>query len=180
LDVTRIESQTFQLEKERFNIYELLSDVIKDYTERIKSDNKNIELLYEQQNINRPILVEADKGRINQVLSNLLNNALKFTDEGQIVVDAYESNNKKDIIVGIIDTGRGINKDIFTKLFSKFATKSSQGTGLGLFISKSIIEAHGGKIWAKNNTDGRGATFIFTIPIIDVDCNSAGEHDKDK
>jgi two-component system, OmpR family, sensor histidine kinase VicK len=77
LDVTRIESQTFQLEKERFNIDELLSDVIKDYTERIKSDNKNIELLYEQQNINRPILVEADKGRINQVLSNLLNNALK-------------------------------------------------------------------------------------------------------
>jgi two-component system sensor histidine kinase VicK len=168
LDVTRIESQTFQLEKERFNIYELLSDVIKDYTERIKSDNKNIELLYEQQNINRPILVEADKGRINQVLSNLLNNALKFTDEGQIVVDAYESNNKKDIIVGIIDTGRGINKDIFTKLFSKFATKSSQGTGLGLFISKSIIEAHGGKIWAKNNKD-RGSTFMFTLPITNFD-----------
>jgi two-component system, OmpR family, sensor histidine kinase VicK len=168
LDVTRIESQTFQLEKERFNIYELLSDVIKDYTERIKSDNKNIELLYEQQNINRPVLVEADKGRINQVLSNLLNNALKFTDEGQIVVDAYESNNKKDIIVGIIDTGRGINKDIFTKLFSKFATKSSQGTGLGLFISKSIIEAHGGKIWAKNNKD-RGSTFMFTLPITNLD-----------
>jgi signal transduction histidine kinase len=168
LDVTRIESQTLQLEKERFNIYELLSDVTKDYTERIKSDNKNIELLYEQQNINRPILVEADKGRINQVLSNLLNNALKFTDEGQIVVDAYESSNKKDIIVSIIDTGSGINKDIFTKLFSKFATKSSQGTGLGLFISKSIIEAHGGKIWAKNNKD-RGSTFMFTLPITNLD-----------
>jgi two-component system sensor histidine kinase VicK len=168
LDVTRIESQTFRLEKERFNIYELLSDVIKDYTGRIKSDNKNIELLYEQQNINRPILVEGDKGRINQVLSNLLNNALKFTDEGHIVVDAYESNNKKDIIVSIIDTGSGINKDIFTKLFSKFATKSSQGTGLGLFISKSIIEAHGGKIWAKNNKD-RGSTFMFTLPITNLD-----------
>ena len=168
LDVTRIESQTLQLEKERFNIYELLSDVNKDYTERIKSDNKNIELLYEQQNINCPILVEGDKGRINQVLSNLLNNALKFTDEGQIVVDAHESNNKKDIIVSIIDTGSGINKDIFTKLFSKFATKSSQGTGLGLFISKSIIEAHGGKIWAKNNKD-RGSTFMCTLPITNLD-----------
>lgn len=168
LDVTRIESQTLQLEKERFNIYGLLSDVIKDYTERIKSDNKNIELLYEQQNINCPILVEGDKGRINQVLSNLLNNALKFTDEGQIVVDAHESNNKKDIIVSIIDTGSGINNDIFTKLFSKFATKSSQGTGLGLFISKSIIEAHGGKIWAKNNKD-RGSTFMFTLPITNLD-----------
>lgn len=168
LDVTRIESQTFQLEKERFNIYDLLADVTKDYRERIKSDNKNLELLYEQQNIKRPILVEADKGRINQVLSNLLNNALKFTDEGHIVVDAYESNNKKDIIVSIIDTGSGINKDIFTKLFSKFATKSSQGTGLGLFISKSIIEAHGGKIWAKNNKD-RGSTFMFTLPITNLD-----------
>ena len=168
LDVTRIESQTLQLEKERFNIYDLLADVTKDYTERIKSDNKNIELLYEQQNINRPILVEADKGRINQVLSNLLNNALKFTDEGHIVIDAYEDNNKKDIIVSIIDTGSGINKDIFTKLFSKFATKSSQGTGLGLFISKSIIEAHGGKIWAKNNED-RGSTFMFTLPITNWD-----------
>jgi two-component system, OmpR family, sensor histidine kinase VicK len=168
LDVTRIESQTLQLEKERFNIYELLSDVNKDYTERIKSDNKNIELLYEQQNTNRPILVEADKGRLNQVLSNLLNNALKFTDEGQIVVDAYESDNKKEIIISIVDTGSGINKDIFTKLFSKFATKSSQGTGLGLFISKSIIEAHGGKIWAKNNKD-RGSTFMFTLPIANWD-----------
>lgn len=168
LDVTRIESQTFQLEKERFNIYDLLADVTKDYRERIKSDNKNLELLYEQQNIKRPILVEADKGRVNQVLSNLLNNALKFTDEGHIVVDAYESNNKKDIIVSIIDTGSGINKDIFTKLFSKFATKSSQGTGLGLFISKSIIEAHGGKIWAKNNKD-RGSTFMFTLPITNLD-----------
>jgi signal transduction histidine kinase len=97
-----------------------------------------------------------------------LNNALKFTDEGHIVIDAYEDNNKKDIIVSIIDTGSGINKDIFTKLFSKFATKSSQGTGLGLFISKSIIEAHGGKIWAKNNKD-RGSTFMFTLPITNWD-----------
>jgi signal transduction histidine kinase len=165
LDVTRIESQTFQLEKERFNIYDLLADVIKDYTERIKSDNKNIELIYDQKDVNHPFLVEADKGRITQVLSNILNNALKFTDEGQIIINAYGSNNKKEIIVNVTDTGSGINKDIFAKLFSKFATKSSQGTGLGLYISKSIIEAHGGRIWAENNKEGRGATFIFTLPI---------------
>jgi signal transduction histidine kinase len=164
LDVTRIESQTFQLEKERFDIYELLSDVIKDYTERIRSDNKKIELLYEQQNTNRPIFIVADKGRLTQVLSNILNNALKFTAEGQILVDASESNNKKEVIVSITDTGSGIDKDIFTKLFSKFATKSSQGTGLGLFISKSIIEAHGGKIWAENNKDG-GSTFMFSLLV---------------
>jgi two-component system, OmpR family, sensor histidine kinase VicK len=168
LDVTRIESQTLQLEKERFNVYDLLVDVAKDYAEKIKSDNKNIELVYDQKNANHSIPVEVDKGRITQVLSNILNNALKFTDEGRIIVNAHEDYNKKEIIVSITDTGSGINKDIFSKLFSKFATKSSQGTGLGLYISKSIIEAHGGRIWAENNKEGSGATFIFTLPILNV------------
>jgi signal transduction histidine kinase len=174
LDVTRIESQTLQLNKEQFNIYDLLADLTKDYEERIKSDNKNIELVYDQSNNNHPILVEADRVRITQVLSNILNNALKFTDKGQIIIDAHETNNKKEIVISVTDTGSGINKDIFPKLFSKFATKSSQGTGLGLYISKSIIEAHGGKIWAENkaNGKGKGATFIFTLPI--SGWNSAG------
>ncbi|HZA71223.1 MAG TPA: HAMP domain-containing sensor histidine kinase [Nitrososphaeraceae archaeon] len=166
LDLTRIESQTFQLEKERFNIYELLSDVIKDFTERIKSDNKDVRLVYDQKDTDHHIIVEADKVRITQVLLNILNNALKFTNEGQIIIRAHESSNKKEIIVSITDTGSGINKDIFAKLFSKFATKSSQGTGLGLYISKSIIEAHGGRIWAENNADGRGAIFMFTLPVV--------------
>jgi two-component system, OmpR family, sensor histidine kinase VicK len=165
LDITRIESQTFQLEKERFNIYELLSDVIKDFTERIKSDNKNVRLVYDRKDTDHHIIVEADRGRITQVLSNILNNALKFTNEGQIIIRAHESNNK-EIIVSITDTGTGINKDIFAKLFSKFVTKSSQGTGLGLYISKSIVEAHGGRIWAENNADRRGATFMFTLPLV--------------
>ena len=169
LDVTRIESQTLKLEIERFNILELLSEVIEEYTERIKSDNKNIKLIYDQKDTNHHILVEADKGRITQVLSNILNNALKFTNEGQIIVDAHENNDKKELIVSITDTGSGINRDIFTKLFSKFATKSSQGTGLGLYISKSIIEAHGGRIWAENNKEKMGATFIFTLPIVSGD-----------
>jgi two-component system sensor histidine kinase VicK len=91
---------------------------------------------------------------------------LKFTNEGQITIRALESNNKKEIIVSISDTGSGINKDIFAKLFSKFATKSYQGTGLGLYISKSIVEAHGGRIWAENNAGGRGATFMFTLPVV--------------
>jgi signal transduction histidine kinase len=169
LDVTRIESQNFQLEIERFNILELLSEMIEEYTERIKSDNKNVKLIYDQKDTNHHILVEADKGRITQVLSNILNNALKFTNEGQIIVDAPSYNDKKELIVSITDTGSGINRDIFTKLFSKFATKSSQGTGLGLYISKSIIEAHGGRIWAENNKEKMGATFIFTLPIVSGD-----------
>lgn len=161
-------SQTLKLEIERFNILELLSEVIEEYTERIKSDSKNIKLIYDQKDTNH-LLVEADKGRITQVLSNILNNALKFTNEGQVIVDAHENNDKKELIVSITDTGSGINRDIFTKLFSKFATKSSQGTGLGLYISKSIIEAHGGRIWAENNKDKMGATFIFTLPIVSGD-----------
>lgn len=186
LDVTRIESQTLKLEKERFNIFDLVSEVVDDHRERIKdSRNKNIELSYDSdEDGKRRIFVEADRGRITQVLTNLLNNALKFTDEGQITVSTYQNNdsndNKDEVTVRVVDTGSGIDNGIYPKIFSKFATKSHQGTGLGLFISKSIIEAHGGRIWAKNNTDGRGATFIFTIPIIDVDSNSAGELDKDK
>ncbi|MDQ3975013.1 MAG: HAMP domain-containing histidine kinase [Thermoproteota archaeon] len=186
LDVTRIESHTLKLEKERFNIFDLVSEVVDDHRERIKGNsNKNIELRYDSdEDGKRRIFVEADRGRITQVLTNLLNNALKFTDEGQITVSTYQNNdsnnNKDEVTVRVVDTGSGIDNGIYPKIFSKFATKSHQGTGLGLFISKSIIEAHGGRIWAKNNTDGRGATFIFTIPIIDVDSNSAGEHDKDK
>ena len=181
LDVTRIESQTLKLEKERFNIFDLVSEVVDDHRERIKdSRNKTIELSYDSdEDGKRRIFVEADRGRITQVLTNLLNNALKFTDEGQITVSTYQNNdsndNKDEVTVRVVDTGSGIDNGIYPKIFSKFATKSHQGTGLGLFISKSIIEAHGGRIWAKNNTDGRGATFIFTIPIIDVDSNSAGE-----
>jgi two-component system sensor histidine kinase VicK len=167
LDVTRIESQTFQLKKERFNIYDLLSDVINDYTERIKSDNKNINLVYDQKDTTHPpITVEADKGRITQVLSNILNNALKFTNDGHIIINTQECNDLREITVSISDTGSGINEDIFTKLFSKFATKSFSGTGLGLYISKSIVEAHGGRIWAENNKDKVGATFMFTLPVV--------------
>jgi two-component system, OmpR family, sensor histidine kinase VicK len=180
LDVTRIESQTLKLENERFYIFDLVSEVVDDHRERIKdSSNKNIELSYDSdEDGKRRIFVEADRGRITQVLTNLLNNALKFTDEGQITVSTYQNNdsndNKDEVTVRVVDTGSGIDNGIYPRIFSKFATKSHQGTGLGLFISKSIIEAHGGRIWAKNNTDGRGATFIFTIPIIDVDSNSAG------
>ena len=109
------------------------------------------------------IFVEADKERINQVISNLLNNAIKFTEEGIIFVSTEVKDNGY-VFVTIKDTGQGIHPDIAPRLFSKFASKSFQGTGLGLFISKSIVEAHGGKIWAENNSDGKGATFTFSLP----------------
>jgi two-component system, OmpR family, sensor histidine kinase VicK len=165
LDVTRIESQTLNLNKEKFNLTDLILSIIEDYTSRIENDsNSNVKLLY-----NRPkedVIAEADKGRISQVISNLLSNALKFTREGIISI----TSEKKDgqIVVSIKDTGTGIHPEIMPRLFSRFATKSQSGTGLGLFISKSIVEAHGGKMWASNNDINQenrgGALFTFNLP----------------
>jgi len=108
------------------------------------------------------LVVEADQDRILQVLSNLLGNAIKFTKEGTIDVITEEADN--EVIVKIKDSGSGIDPEIFPKLFEKFASKSDRGTGLGLFLSKNIIEAHRGRIWAENNVDMRGATFAFSLP----------------
>jgi signal transduction histidine kinase len=110
------------------------------------------------------LFVEADKGRLTQVISNLLSNAFKFTQEGSIIISVKKVNHS--INISIKDTGSGIDPAILPVLFTKFAKeKLSPGTGLGLYISKSIIEAHGGIIWANNNRDGRGATFAFSIPL---------------
>jgi signal transduction histidine kinase len=108
--------------------------------------------------------VNVDKARIIQVLSNLLGNALKFTKEGNIFI-SIKKINEEQVNVSIKDSGTGIDQEILPRLFEKFATKSDEGTGLGLYISKNIVEAHGGKIWAENNSDGRGSTFYFTLPI---------------
>jgi signal transduction histidine kinase len=111
------------------------------------------------------IIVEADKVRIYGVISNLLKNAIHFTNEGTIHIAAAEKMDYNEVIVSVKDTGEGIDPEIFPRLFTKFTTSSVTGTGLGLFISKSIVEAHGGKIWAQNNSDGIGATFYFSLPL---------------
>ncbi|HYY50427.1 MAG TPA: HAMP domain-containing sensor histidine kinase, partial [Nitrososphaeraceae archaeon] len=120
---------------------------------------------------NNKILIEADKGRIIQVVDNLLSNALKFTNEGTISI-SVERKDGQVVVVNVKDNGQGIHSSILPKLFTKFASKSQTGgTGLGLFISKNIIEAHGGKIWAENNADSRGATFSFSLPLTDNNPN---------
>jgi signal transduction histidine kinase len=171
LDVTRIESQTLILNKEPFNIHELISSVIEDYKDRIKGTN--VRLVLKNNNNSNPIFVEADRDRIIQVLSNLLSNAIKFTDQGEISINLFErqdnkNHERKEVIVSVTDTGSGINSEIFSRLFSKFVSKSFQGTGLGLFICKSIIQTHGGRIWAENNNIGgdssTGATITFSLP----------------
>jgi signal transduction histidine kinase len=112
------------------------------------------------------VIVQADKGRITQVIYNLLSNAIKFTNEGDTIsIDIRKDEKEKFVIITVKDTGQGIDPEIFPRLFSKFATKSFEGTGLGLYISKSIVEAHGGRMWAENNKDGKGATFYFNVPL---------------
>jgi signal transduction histidine kinase len=159
LDVTRIESQSLELNKERFNLKDVILDVVTDMKNQIA--NNKVEL--SSYKSTEDIFVKADKERIIQVISNLLNNAIKFTEEGIIFVSTEVKANGY-VFVTIKDTGQGIHPDILPRLFSKFASKSFQGTGLGLFISKSMVEAHGGKMWAENNSDGRGATFTFSLP----------------
>jgi two-component system, OmpR family, sensor histidine kinase VicK len=162
LDVTRIESNSLQLTKELFNINDVILDVMTDMKRQIVNDKVKL-FSYKPK---EEVFVEADKERIIQVISNLLNNAIKFTEEGTISVSTeVKGNMKREIFVTIKDTGQGIHPEIESRLFSKFASKSLQGTGLGLFISKSIVEAHGGKIWTENNSDGKGATFTFSLPI---------------
>jgi two-component system, OmpR family, sensor histidine kinase VicK len=163
LDVARIESRSLKLNNELFELNGIILNVIQDVKDRI--DNLKVKLLYDVKG--DIISVEADKGRMIQVISNLLNNAIKFTKEGSISINIERKEDNQHVIISVKDTGEGINPEILPILFSKYATKSFEGSGLGLglFICKSIVEAHGGKIWAENNSDGKGATFSFSLPI---------------
>jgi two-component system, OmpR family, sensor histidine kinase VicK len=166
LDVTKIEGGTLYLHKERFNIIDFISNVLKDYSELTK-EQKDYEVTFSFRPDEKLILVEADSNRIMQVIYNILCNAIKFTKNvHELVVSVtVQKIDNDEVVVNIKDNGIGIDLQILPKLFTKFATKSQTGTGLGMFISRSIIEAHGGKIWAKNNSDAKGATFTFTLPI---------------
>jgi signal transduction histidine kinase len=168
LDVARIEAGTLILEKDSLNLTDLINMALSDAENQAKIDSKKIKISHTIKNLQRldeekDLIVHADKDRILQVLSNLLGNALKFTIEGEITITTELKD--KEVIVWIKDTGTGVDREIFPKLFEKFVSKSEKGTGLGLFVSKNIIQAHGGRIWAENNPDGIGATFAFSLPI---------------
>jgi signal transduction histidine kinase len=164
LDVTKIESETLKMNKERLELNEIIENVINDYKEIISKKrygSDQIRLVFEPSKENN--FVNADKGRLIQVLSNLLDNALKFTKEGNVIITIKKLKNQ-ELMVSVKDSGTGIDPEILPQLFKKFATKSEQGTGLGLFISKNIIEAHGGIMWGENNSESNGSTFYFTLP----------------
>jgi signal transduction histidine kinase len=178
LDVTKIESQTLKLNKQQFNLNQLISDIVEDYRNQIS--NSNVRLIHKSEKTNDdddniPVFPEADKSRLTQVISNLLDNAIKFTREGTISItlkkkmkEEESDSHQEEAVIAIEDTGTGIPTEILPRLFSKFATESpTGGTGLGLFISKSIVEAHGGKIKGENYSYNmkRGARFTFSIPL---------------
>ena len=180
LDVTKIESRIFTLNTELVELNEIIANVVSDFENIVKGKNSSkVQILYGP-NRNNNIFVNADKTRLTQVISNILDNALKFTQERFIIITTRITKNKKEknafavdnkeneVLVIIKDSGIGIDHEILPRLFTKFATKSDQGTGLGLYIIKKIIEAHGGRIWAENNSNGRGSTFYFSLSIVKI------------
>ena len=166
LDVSKIESGALTLNIRTIDLDEAISSVIIDYRNNLtdaitaESDKKEqVKIRYEP----KKLMVKGDRERIQQVMSNLINNALRFTKEGIITVKSQAIDGIAQISVK--DTGSGIDPEVIPRLFQKFVTKSARGTGLGLYISNSIVQAHGGKMWAENNSDGKGATFTFTLPL---------------
>jgi len=174
-------------DKDSVYLWELLYSIIKEFGHSLKNNNdKNTKLNLYFRNIDLDTIVFVDKNRIAQVILNLLNNSIKFislenkkTDGGiedniSLIIERTKlnGNNLKEndlfnygIIISVKDNGKGIDPEIYPRLFTKFASKSFHGTGLGLFICKNIVEAHGGKIWVKNNSNGKGATFSFSLPL---------------
>src|SRR5919106_1562224 len=198
LDVTRIESHTLKLRKEIFNLNDVILNVVEDYRKQIanganNNGGGNVKVMYEAVNSSTgggSIFVEADRRGPNQVFSYMLKNAINVTEEGNVTVSTGiikrtkedKSDQEEEVVIAVKDTGTGIDSELMPRLFTKFATKSYHGTGLGLFISKSIVEAHGGKMWAHNNNKNdnenknndsnkrkhNGATLYFTLPVADT------------
>ena len=163
LDASRIESNTLKLNKEVFDLNQKVLRVIDDLKITTYRERKNIKIV--SNSIPDKLEIYADKSRIFEVLSNLIRNSIRFSDEEEATIIVNVEQKEGYAVVEVRDNGRGIDPEIMPKLFTKFATKSYQGIGLGLYISKSIVEAHGGKIWAENNRNGKGATFTFTLPV---------------
>jgi signal transduction histidine kinase len=186
LDVSRIESNLLQLNIQQFNLSDMLLNCVTDFRNQIKNNNSDsnlkLDILFSSdegaKTNKKDVFIEADRNRLYQVVSNLLSNGIKFTIEGIILISIelraremkMNSDNSEgdiDVVISVKDTGVGIDPEVLPRLFTKFTTKSDTGgNGLGLFISKNIVEAHGGRIWAKNNNDGKGATFSFSLPIV--------------
>jgi two-component system sensor histidine kinase VicK len=177
LQVSKIESGTFSLRVGQVDLKALCEMAVQDTKRRIESEKKPLDIRLDYKIANYRsggVAIFCDSSKISQVLHNLLDNAVKFTEKGTIAIST-EMHDESSIIFKIEDSGVGIDREIKNRLFDKFASKSNGGTGLGLYLSKKIVEAHGGKIWGSNNPSGIGATFSFTIPT-DMRAIASGEY----
>jgi two-component system, OmpR family, sensor histidine kinase VicK len=168
LDITKIETHSLQLKMEPTDVNQVILKSIQDAQDEL--DKKEIKLQFTSKINREPNLVKADRRRLAQVMANLLNNSIKFTPKGEIHVTVKRE--AGFVLVQIRDTGSGIDPEVMGNLFSKFVSKSVTGTGLGLYISRGIVEAHGGSIRAENNSDSKGASFTFSLPAINQDSNN--------
>jgi signal transduction histidine kinase len=169
LDISRIESGALKLNKEDFSLAYIVADGVKDAKAQSIFDPERLSIAYNPDDI----FVHGDRDKIAQVITNLLTNAIKFTRAGTISITTKRDRDNGLAVIQVIDTGSGIDMDILSRLFEKFVTKSEKGTGIGLYISKKIVEAHGGTINGNNNSDGPGATFKFTLPLSQQDVERA-------
>ena len=192
LDVTRIEGRILRLDKGIVDLDNLISSLVTEYQtsieqnkigkvgnrddESVNKEDKNLfsQVYYRPSADVGPVMIELDRDRIIQVLSNLVNNALNSSNKRRIIgnnevfpieIFMKKDDSSEEITIRVRDGGTGIDKSLNGKLFTKFVTTTDGGTGLGLYVSKNLVEAHGGKIWAYNNSNGRGATFCFTLPL---------------
>lgn len=168
LQVSRIESGSFRLKLEAVALEPLIRSTIVDVERRYAGEKPNTHVVFEAKlgmtgGNGKTFTVYCDQSKIAQTLFNLLDNAMKFTEEGSILVSAVVM--KTEAVVAVQDPGIGIDPEIKARLFEKFASKSSSGTGLGLYLSRKIIEAHGGRIWCKDNEQQKGADCGFAIPL---------------
>jgi two-component system sensor histidine kinase VicK len=175
LDVTKIDSKTLKLNKKSFVLAQTIREIVQEYSSEVNKIDKKVILSFSSSEELEPTPIIADENRIKQVICNLIDNAIKFTQRGEIIIATEIDKKHNQVMVKVKDTGKGIDSDILPKLFTRFTTTSEKGTGLGLYICKGIIEAHNGRIWAENNydrsrtgaTNGKadGATFSFSLPL---------------
>lgn len=164
LDITRLENNILYLNKEEFDLNELVKSTIGDY---ITNSEYTKSISFDYQNFDRKYPVKADKIRIAQVIHDLVDNSVRFTqNDGKIVLTLSEKtiHSKEIVVLSVSDNGENLGPEILSRLFTKFSLDSYYGVGISLYLCKKLLEAHDGRIWVLNNRNECGCTFSFGIP----------------